>query len=190
MIMASDATARTIDRPPARGVWLVAAATILAIVVIVLDQVSKYWAVTSLFAADFDDADLFARLPPRPIEVTGFLNWVLVGNTGVSFGLFQGAGTWVFILIALIIAAFMIGWLLRSGRRWLIWPVGLILGGAIGNVIDRFRFGAVVDFIQLHAAGYYWPAFNVADSAICIAMAIVVAEALFGPKQSKGAKGG
>ena len=83
------------------------------------------------FARSFADPELFsAGVPARAIEVTGFFNWVLVGNTGVSFGLFQGAGTWVFVVIALIIAAFMVGWLLRSGRGWLIWPVGLIVGGA------------------------------------------------------------
>jgi signal peptidase II len=173
-------------RPASLGLW----AGVLAAVVIVLDQLSKWWAVESLFGRDYGDPTLFtAGVPVRAIEVTGFFNWVLVGNTGVSFGLFQGAGTWVFVLIALIIAAFMVGWLLRSGRGWLIWPVGLIVGGAIGNIIDRLRFGAVVDFIQLHAWGYFWPAFNIADSAIVIAMVIVVAEALFGSRQATGTRG-
>ncbi|MEZ5667820.1 MAG: signal peptidase II [Alphaproteobacteria bacterium] len=188
MTMAGEAGQATPARPVRAGRLLLATA-VLAVVVIAADQATKYWAVTTLFARDFGDPALFAGLPPRAIEVTGFFNWVLVGNTGVSFGMFQGAGTWVFILIALIIAAFMVGWLLRSGRRWLIGPVGLIIGGAVGNVIDRFRFGAVVDFIQLHAAGYYFPAFNVADSAISLAMVVVVAEALFGPKEQDGAKG-
>jgi len=183
---ADPTTAPAPRRPAALVLW----ASVLAIVVIALDQVSKWWAVEGIFGRSFNDPTLFtAGTPPRPVEVTGFFNWVLYGNTGVSFGLFKGAGTWVFMLIALIIAVFMIGWLVRSGRGWLIWPVGLILGGAIGNIIDRLRFGAVVDFIELHAAGYFWPAFNVADSAIVIAMGIVVIEALFGPKQATGTKG-
>ena len=165
-------------------------AGLLCLLAVVLDQASKYWAVSILFDRDFSDPELFAALPPRGIEVTGFLNWVLVGNTGVSFGLFAGAGLWVFIPIALIIAAFLIGWLVRSGARWLVWPVGLIVGGAIGNVIDRLRFGAVVDFIDFHAAGYHWPAFNIADSAVFIGVAIVVIEAFVGSKAKAGAEGG
>lgn len=180
----------TMARPaPAKGSLLVRAG-LLMIVVLVLDQLTKYWAVSMLFGRDFSDPALFAALPPRAIEVTGFLNWVLVGNTGVSFGLFAGAGLWVFIPVALIIAAFLIGWLLRSGMRWLVWPVGLIVGGAIGNVVDRLRFGAVIDFIDVHAAGYHWPAFNVADSAVFIGVAVVVVEAILGPKKQAGAEGG
>lgn len=165
-------------------------AGILCLIAVVLDQATKYWAVSIVFERDFSDPALFAALPPRGIEVTGFLNWVLVGNSGVSFGLFQGAGLWVFIPIALIIAAILIGWLLRSGMRWLVWPVGLIVGGAIGNVIDRLRFGAVVDFIDVHAAGYHWPAFNIADSAVFIGVAIVLLESLIGSKKKAGAEGG
>jgi signal peptidase II len=169
---------------------LLVRAGLLMLLVLVLDQLSKYATVSLVFERDFGDPDLFAALPPRGIEVTGFLSWVLVGNTGVSFGLFAGAGLWVFIPIALIIAAFLVGWLLRSGMRWLVWPVGLIVGGAIGNVVDRLRFGAVVDFIDVHAAGYHWPAFNVADSAVFIGVAIVVLEALLGSKKEAGAEGG
>lgn len=183
---AGSATTRTPRRPASLGLW----AAVLAALVIALDQASKWWAVEDLFGRDFADPTLFTTgMPVRAIEVTGFFNWVLFGNTGVSFGLFQGAGPWVLVVIALTIAAFMVGWLLRSGRGWLVWPVGLIVGGAIGNTVDRLRFGAVVDFIQLHAAGYFWPAFNVADSAIVIAMVIVVAEAFFGSKQATGTQG-
>jgi signal peptidase II len=177
-------------RPAPRRTGLLLRAGLLTLVVVAADQATKYWAVSVLFGRDFSDPDLFAALPPRAIEVTGFLNWVLVGNTGVSFGLFAGAGLWVFIPVALIIAAFLVGWLLRSGMRWLIWPVGLIVGGAIGNVVDRLRFGAVVDFVDVHAAGYHWPAFNVADSAVFIGVAIVVLEAVVGSKKEAGAEGG
>lgn len=183
-----SATAPSKVRTSTRG--LLARAGLLCLVAVALDQVTKYWAVSVLFDRDFGDPALFAALPPRGIEVTGFLNWVLVGNTGVSFGLFAGAGLWVFIPLALIIAAFLIGWLVRSGARWLIWPVGLIVGGAIGNVIDRLRFGAVVDFIDFHAAGFHWPAFNIADSAVFIGVAIVVIESFVGSKAKAGAEGG
>ena len=179
------------ERPRrAKAGGLLVRTALLVGVVFVLDQASKYWAVSLLFGRDFANADLFEALPPRAIEVTGFLNWVLVGNTGVSFGLFAGAGLWLFIVIALIIAAFLVGWLLRSGMRWLIWPVGLIIGGAVGNVVDRLRFGAVVDFIDVHAAGYHWPAFNVADSAVFIGVALVLLEAFLGSKKEAGAEGG
>jgi signal peptidase II len=177
------------ERPGSGKRGLLVRAGLLVVTVFALDQATKYWAVSILFGLDFGGPDLFPAAV-RPIEVTGFLNWVLVGNTGVSFGLFAGAGLWVFIPIALIIAAFLVGWLLRSGMRWLIWPVGLIVGGAIGNVVDRLRFGAVVDFIDVHAGGYHWPAFNIADSAVFIGVAIVVLEALLGSKKEAGAEGG
>ncbi len=165
---------------PRRLSRLFGVSIVLAIVVIVLDQATKFWAV-EMFGRDFGDAGLFQNfVPARPIEVTGFLNWVLVGNQGVSFGMLSGVGPWVFVAIALAVTAGLMIWLWRSRQGWLAWAVGLIAGGALGNVIDRARFGAVVDFVDLHVADYHWPAFNVADSAITIGVGLVVIDALFG----------
>ena len=131
---------------------------LLAAVLLVSDQVSKYFVLQTLGDG-------------RIVEVTPFFNLLLVWNPGVSFGLFnQGgeAGRWALTGLALVIAAALAVWLTferRFGTRLAIWAV---LAGAIGNVIDRVRFGAVVDFLDVHALGYHWPAFNVADSAIVL----------------------
>ena len=178
----SAQTTSTVPRAaaPRRLPALFGIAIVLAIVVIAADQGTKFWAV-DMFGLDFGDAALFETfVPARPVEVTSFLNWVLVGNRGVSFGLLSGVGPWVFVGIALAVTAGLMVWLARSRQGWLAWAVGLIAGGALGNVIDRARLGAVVDFVDLHVAGYHWPAFNVADSAITIGVGLVVIDALFG----------
>lgn len=117
------------------------------------------------------------------IEVTPFFNLVLVWNRGVSFGLLNrdwALNALVLSLVAIAISIGMLVWLWRSGRKTVAAAVGLVVGGAIGNVVDRALYGAVVDFLDVHAYGYHWPAFNVADSAITIGAAILVVDALFG----------
>jgi signal peptidase II len=138
---------------------------------LVLDQISKWWA-------------LHALDPLQPVAVIPFLNLVLVWNRGVSFGLFDDGGSWtpwLLKLVALIIVAGLVWWLRRTDDRYQATALGLIIGGAIGNVIDRLVHGAVVDFIDVHAAGYHWPAFNVADSAICVGAVLLVFESLLAP---------
>ena len=137
----------------------------LATVVVVLDQVSKAWVLGSL------------HLMERHI-VTSFLNLVLVFNPGASFSFLADAGgwqKWFFVVLALGISFWLLGLLHRHAQERLL-PVALslILGGAIGNVIDRLRFDAVVDFLDFHLAGYHWPAFNVADSAITVGVALML----------------
>jgi signal peptidase II len=131
----------------------------LAGAVIVLDQVVK------VIALD--------RLPPGvAVEVTSWLNLTLVMNPGLAFGLLGGIPpAWRWIVAALSIVALVV--LARVALRVLPaggWPgqvaVAFIFGGAVGNLIDRARFGAVIDFVDVHWRGYHWPAFNVADSAI------------------------
>ena len=120
--------------------------------------------------------------PPRIIEVTGFFNLVLVWNRGVSFGLLNSQSDWMPILligIALAISVFLVLWLRRVEHRLLAVAIGLVLGGAIGNVIDRIRFQAVLDFLDFHAFGYHWPAFNLADSTITIGVALILFDGLF-----------
>jgi len=138
----------------------------LAGAVIALDQLTKWWALAAL-------------VPHRPVEVLPFLNLTLVFNRGAAFSFLAGAGGWqklFFIGLALVISAVLAVWLARSAWRqhWLAAGIALILGGALGNVIDRIRFGHVVDFLDLHAAGWHWPAFNIADSAITVGAALLL----------------
>ena len=131
---------------------------------------------------DTKAAILASPVVGRPLEVTSFFNLVLVWNPGISFGMFRGApewGRWALVLGTLLIAAGLVYWLRREPRllsRLAIWA---ILAGAVGNLMDRLRFGAVVDFLDLHAFGYHWPAFNVADSAIVCGAALLIIDGLF-----------
>jgi signal peptidase II len=142
---------------------------VVAAVILVADQATKLWIL-----------DLMQ--PPRRIEVTGFFNLVLVWNPGVSFGLFgSGASAWqpwLLSAFATIVAGGLVYWLYTGQHtRGPALGIGLIVGGAIGNVIDRVRFGAVVDFVDLHAGGWHWPAFNVADSAIVVGVGLLLLDA-------------
>lgn len=142
----------------------------LAALVIVLDQISKWWILTDVMN------------PPRVIEVLPFANVVLVWNRGVSFGLFNTAsdyGPWILSGLAIAISIVLLIWLWRGTERIVGLGIGLILGGAIGNVVDRLIHGAVVDFVDLHAGGAHWPAFNVADSAITVGAVLLVLDSLF-----------
>lgn len=124
------------------------------------------------------------RLDPLgAVEVTPFFNLVLVWNRGVSFGFLGGAGAaapWLLAALALSISALLAVWLRRERRALPRLALWLVLAGALGNVVDRARFGAVVDFLDFHAAGYHWPAFNVADSAIVVGAGLLLLDSLFG----------
>jgi signal peptidase II len=132
---------------------------------VLADQLTK-WLVLSHFA------------PGERLELTSFFNLVLVFNKGAAFSFLANAPGWQTpLLVAFAIgAALIVSFLLvRSPeRRMFCAGLALILGGAVGNVIDRLRFGQVVDFLDLHAAGWHWPAFNVADSAITIGAALLI----------------
>jgi signal peptidase II len=153
--------------------WLVLAALVAA-----LDQLSKY-AVTRMLAHG-------------GVEVAPFFNLVLVHNRGAAFSFLSTAGGWqreLFIAIALAASALVI-WLLRKYSRQTLFccALSLILGGAVGNVIDRVWLGAVVDFLDFHAAGYHWPAFNLADSAITCGAGLLIWESLR-PETQEGREG-
>lgn len=148
----------------------------LALAVALLDQASK-WAVLGWLTD-----------PPRVIEVLPFFNLVLAWNTGVSFGLFDSddpRGAWILSAVALVIVAVMVAWLWRMPHRFGAAAIGLIIGGAVGNVVDRLRLGAVEDFLDFHLAGYHWPAFNLADSAITVGVLILLYDALFARPESR-----
>ena len=138
---------------------------ILAGMVVLLDQMSKWLVLTNIRLGE-------------TIYLTPFWNWVLTYNPGAAFSFLAdqpGWQRWLFTVLALAVS----GWIALELRRHpeqklLSLALALIMGGALGNVIDRIRFGAVVDFIQWHAAGYYWPAFNVADSAITVGAILLV----------------
>ncbi|MGE4527777.1 MAG: signal peptidase II [Rhodospirillaceae bacterium] len=140
---------------------------ILAACVILLDQVSKMLIL-----------DLMQ--PPRAIEILPVFNLVLAMNRGVSFSLFTShADSAPYLLsgLAVAVCAGLLWWLRRGDAPAT--AVGLVVGGALGNVIDRLRFGAVVDFLDVHWQTWHWPAFNVADSAISLGAVLLVFDALF-----------
>ena len=155
----------------------------IAAVVLALDQITKWWMLTILGPGG------------GIIEVTGFFNLVLLYNTGVSFGLFQGDSPWrpYFLSgIALLVVAALLVWVRREPYGLLPYGIGAVVGGAIGNVVDRLHRPGVVDFLDFHVAGWHWPAFNVADSAIVCGVAVIVVDGLFegGRKSKRGAEEG
>lgn len=131
----------------------------LSLVLVVVDQASKWLAVDRL---EFQ----------RPVEfIAGFWNWTLTHNTGAAFSFLANAGGWqhwFFIILAVVISTGLAVALKRVPRAdWrTALPMALIIAGALGNVVDRLRFGYVVDFVQWYWGSFYWPVFNVADSCI------------------------
>jgi signal peptidase II len=124
-------------------------------------------------------------------SVTPFFDLVLTCNQGISFGLFDRAGLngLVFSIGAALVVLLLIFWLSRIRVTFLAVAIGLIIGGAIGNVVDRLRFGAVIDFLYFHLGSWYWPAFNLADSAICLGVAAMLLDGLLLRRASPPAKG-
>ena len=148
---------------PTPSRWLALSGLIL-----VADQLTKYWAVRSLTGRD--------------IVVTPFFNLVLVYNPGAAFSFLSDASGWqreFFIAIALVASVWIV-YLLRRypGERMFAAALSLVLAGAVGNLTDRILVGAVIDFLDFHAFGYHWPAFNVADAAISCGAALLIWDAL------------
>lgn len=142
---------------------------ILAAVIVVIDQITKY-VIVQKFALH------------EALYVTSFFNIVRVHNTGAAFSMFADAAgwqRWFFVCIA-IVASMWIVWLLRRYPRQVLFSfaLSLILAGALGNLIDRIWLGAVVDFLDFHAFGRHWPAFNVADSAISCGAVLLIWDGL------------
>jgi len=144
-------------------------------VLIVIDQAVKQVMLTLVFN------------PPRMLEVTGFFNLVPVWNTGVSFGLFGNTGTsrWILVAVALVIVVILLVWLARAESGIVSIALVLVIGGALGNVLDRVFYGAVIDFFDIHAFGFHWPAFNIADATIVIGTALLLYDGLFGSPRAR-----
>lgn len=155
----------------ASGRWLW-----LALAIVIADQGTKFLAEQLLVAHE-------------PVAVLPFFNFYLTYNTGAAFSFLRDAGgwqRWLFAMLSIGVSAFIVTWLARlpRGNGWLACALALVLGGAIGNLLDRlFRIdGGVVDFVDVYYGTWHWPAFNVADSAICVGAVLLVWSAVRGEK--------
>lgn len=142
----------------------------VAVIVVLLDQLSKYWMLHQVL------------VEKSIIEVFPCFNLVKAWNTGVSFSMFNDGGTLGIVILstlALVIVAFLLKWLYGETNCWVRVSLGMIIGGAIGNVIDRISYGAVFDFLDFYWRDAHWPAFNVADSFICVGAMIIIIYSIF-----------
>jgi signal peptidase II len=160
------------DTKPTALIWLVLSALVIA-----LDQITKYFAIA-----------LLEPYTPHAV-IPGFLNWTLAYNAGAAFSFLNDAGgwqRWLFTALAIAVSGVLVIWLRRTARGdWrTALPLALVIGGALGNLIDRVRFGHVTDFIEVYHQQWSWPAFNVADSAISVGAVLLIAFGLGGRKAS------
>ncbi|WP_263260269.1 signal peptidase II [Pseudomonas sp. RIT-PI-S] len=138
----------------------------LSVLVVVLDQAAKYWFDHNLYEGQ------------RMTVIPGLFDWVLAYNRGAAFSFLadhSGWQRWLFSVIAIVVSVVLVVWLKRLGRTdtWLAIALALVLGGAIGNLYDRIVLGHVVDFILVYWNQHYFPAFNLADSAISVGAAML-----------------
>lgn len=179
-------------------------AALIVLFIFIADQISKWWVVESIikpltmgrdavsspmpflqWLTTTQDQMQFAR-----VEILPFFNLVMVWNKGISFGIFNGHSEYGAILLTLmagVIAVAFSFWLARSKNPVTSLSLTLIIGGALGNMVDRIRFGAVADFLDFHLFGAHWPSFNIADSAITVGIAILLVHSLFFDKNTKEA---
>lgn len=143
---------------------------IIAAAVIVADQLSKYYVLQQMLGVN-------GYLP-----FGDYFNVVKAWNTGVSFSMLNNyghAGVYILSAIAVVVVLMLYHWLKKEDNRFTQVALGMIMGGALGNVIDRLRFGAVFDFLDFHIADMHWPAFNVADSFICIGATLIIVQSIW-----------
>lgn len=146
----------------------------LSLVVILLDQATKTWASSALIFG-------------QPVPVMPCFNLTLLHNTGAAFSFLADAGgwqRWLLTALALTVSLIILVWLsrLHHHQKWLAMALVLVLGGAIGNVIDRIMYGYVIDFIDIYYGQWHWPAFNLADSAISIGAVMLLIDAVWSKK--------
>ncbi|MGH6909010.1 MAG: signal peptidase II [Phenylobacterium sp.] len=154
-------------------------AFVLAAAVIAADQASKYWILSVLKLAE-----------GQSIPVAGPLHLTGVWNHGVSFGLLTAnhdLARWAFVAFSLIVAVILAGWVRRTERPLFATALGFLIGGAVGNAVDRVRFGAVADFIDVSRLHFPW-VFNVADAAINVGIACLLLDMLLQDRQEKASK--
>lgn len=147
----------------------------VAAALLVADQASKWWILDMVRLPEVRNIPLLA-LGPLGLDLS------MVWNRGVTFGLLSGDGPLNHIILAVVAAAialFLLRWLAKAETRPVTLALGAVIGGAVGNVIDRLRFGAVVDFIDVHGWGWHWYVFNVADAGIVCGVGVLLADALF-----------
>jgi signal peptidase II len=157
----------------------------LALLVLVADQASKWAILDAMRPPGVEETPFYVW---QAIHVLPILDFVLGWNSGVSFSLGNTHGAWnavAFTVLAAAVVAMLLGWMAKAAKPLLLVALGLVIGGAVGNVVDRLRFGAVVDFLYVHIGAFdWWPAFNIADSAICIGAALLVFDSLFAARDS------
>lgn len=164
----------------------------LALLMLIFDQVSKWWITESMIKPalgaenSYGLIDWYAmaseQLPYTAIEIFSFFNIVMVWNKGVSFGMLtqdSALGSWLLVGLSVIITIWFVIWLFTAKSTIQKTAIALVIGGAIGNAIDRVRFNGVIDFLDFHAFGWHYPAFNVADSCIVVGVIILMIYALF-----------
>ena len=148
----------------------------LALFIVIFDQLTKAWIISGI---DLQEMGQVTVLPP-------IFNLTWVENRGVSFGLFgDGSARWMLSIFSVIVAGVLGWWALKADRRLLVSAIGLVMGGAIGNVIDRIRFGFVVDFLDFSGTGVFPWVFNVADSAITIGVILLIADSFLSERAAK-----
>lgn len=169
----------------------------LMIDIILFDQLSKWWITEYIIRPLINENPIglvtwVMEVPDRlPVgtstAIMPYFNLTMVWNEGVSFGMLQNAGIWPLAVMALVISGFLAHWMMKSVSKFEAMALGMIIGGAIGNTIDRFRFGAVADFFDVYVGTYHWPAFNIADAAITIGVVLLLIHGLFLDKKGKKA---
>lgn len=147
-----------------------------AILIVIVDQLTKAWVLSGL---DLREVGRVTVLHP-------IFNFTWVENRGVSFGLFgDGSARWMLSIFSIAVAGVLGWWALKADRRLLVTSIGLIMGGAIGTVIDRIRFGFVVDFLDFSGTGVFPWVFNVADSAITIGVILLILDSVLSERAAK-----
>lgn len=149
----------------------------LAALVIIIDQITKYAASSML-------------LMHEPVAILPFFNFTLMHNPGAAFSFLADQGgwqRWFFAVLALVVSVVLAVWLrrLQAHEKWLALALSLVLGGAVGNLIDRIYHGYVVDFIDVYYNAWHWPAFNIADSAITVGAVMLVIDTFRGKEKSR-----
>lgn len=148
----------------------------LALAIVVVDQITKAWILYGLQLREVGRVEVW---PP-------IFNFSFVLNDGVSFGLFGGgAARWALSVFSIVVAIALAWWALKAQRRLLVAAIGLVMGGAVGNVIDRIRFGGVVDFLDFSGTGLFPWIFNVADSAITVGVILLILDSLLSERPAK-----